>query len=157
MAHIYRYSLSWAAHVVAQLRKSYPRATEYTLSAFQIDTKEITRVLAMGEPFWNTFKRFVHKYARTLGEGAGIGEARQEGRMVRKAENNAECAISPEECAISPLTASRESERLEEREVVGGILPVEVTPYGVQYLFDYMEGHLQYYYKLHGLDRKGVK
>ena len=47
-----RYSLSWAQHVVSQLRDRYPRGLKAVYELLQITSQDLAKYLARSDPLW---------------------------------------------------------------------------------------------------------
>lgn len=124
-----RYARSWAARVVAQLRESSTRATEETLAQFHISADDLVIILANGDPFWNVFKREMHKRAKHPGSTAK-GHCNVPPQVYTIVD-----MISDEERKVQTndwkmlLTAAKNRRTLEERWIIGEVRP-EAKPEG---------------------------
>lgn len=124
-----RYARSWAASVVARLRESSTRATDETLAQFHISAEDLVIILANGDPFWNVFKREMHKRAKHPGTPVkGHCNVPPEVYTIVDMISDEERKVQIKDWKML-LTAARNQLTLEERGIIGEVRP-EAKPEG---------------------------
>lgn len=145
------YSFSWAHQIVERAFKSYPRAWKIILDITALEERQLCYLLACSDPAWPALRSMVHTLDRWLTRQAAVGPAGRRALPITSqmlstlvkfgGKNAPESLVAYLTDRISRLIIEEQVKRAEgvgsdTPDILSGP-PAEITPDGVQYVFDF--------------------